>query len=138
MRLIVDSNRIIAALIKESGVRYILLSPEFEFFAPDHLLLEIRNHVGEIIRKSKLSEDEFHVIFNILIERINIIPRSEIEIYVDEAKKIINDIDSDDVPFIALALTVPNDGIWTEDKHFKKQNQIKIWNTSDLMQILMK
>ena len=111
MRLIIDSNRIIAALIKESGARSILLNPGFEFFAPDHLLLEIRAHAGEIIRKSNHSEEEFHIILDLLIERVNVIPRSEMGSHMDEAKEIIGDIDPDDVPFIALALTVPNEGI---------------------------
>jgi len=31
-----------------------------------------------------------------------------------------------DVPFIALAVAISNDDIWTEDKHFIKQKIIKI------------
>ena len=54
----------------------------------------------------------------------------------NEAKKIIGDIDQDDVTFIALALAIPNNGIWTEDKHFKKQNKIKIWSTKEILDLL--
>ena len=41
-------------------------------------------------------------------------------------------IDPDDTPFIALALAVENDGIWSDDKHFEQQNRIKIWKTGAL------
>jgi len=45
-------------------------------------------------------------------------------------------IDRDDVPFIALALSFPNDGIWTEDRHFLKQRRVKVWRTRELLKLL--
>lgn len=138
MKLIVDSNRVIAGLIKNSVVRQILISPKFEFFAPDYLLIEIKNHLEVILGKSKLSRGEFYPILDILIERVHIIPKSEVEHHVENAKRIIGDVDMDDVPFIALALAVPNDGIWTEDCDFRKQDKIRIWSTNELMEILKK
>jgi len=44
-------------------------------------------------------------------------------------------IDQKDAPYIALALTIENDGIWTADKHFKKQNYIKVFTTEDLIKL---
>ena len=48
----------------------------------------------------------------------------------------MRDIDEKDVQFIALALSIKNDGIWTNDKHFKKQNAIKILTTHDIIILL--
>jgi len=73
-----------------------------------------------------------------LIDRINVLPKSDIMDHIDEAKEIIGDIDIDDVTFIALALAIPNNGIWTEDKHFKNQNRIKIWSTEEILDLLNK
>ena len=120
MRLIIDSNRIIAGMIKDSVARCIILSPKFEFFAPDYLLLEIRKHSEEIMRKSSLSDDDFNLILDLLLERVSIVPKSEILSHLKEAEEIIGSTDSYDVPFIALALSLENDGVWTEDRHFKK------------------
>ncbi|MBI4014875.1 MAG: hypothetical protein HY365_02890, partial [Candidatus Aenigmarchaeota archaeon] len=53
-----------------------------------------------------------------------------------EAKRIMDKIDPDDTPFIALALAVENDGIWSSDKHFERQNKIKIWKTETLLKLL--
>ncbi len=41
-----------------------------------------------------------------------------------------------DAPFITLALIIPNDGVWSNDKHFLKQDRIKIWTTRDLIKLI--
>ena len=53
MRLVVDSNRIIAGLIRDSCVRQILLSPEFEFFVPHR---EIQPDLCEMFKYGGLSQ----------------------------------------------------------------------------------
>jgi predicted nucleic acid-binding protein len=55
---------------------------------------------------------------------------------MEKAHKIIGSIDSFDVPFVALALSIDNDGIWSNDKHFKNLKGIKIWKTSDIFNYL--
>ena len=125
-----------AGLIRDSTSREILLNPNFEFYTPDFLLSEIKNHKNLIMKKGGLSESKFDTIYELLIDRINVLPKSDIMDYIDEAKQIIGDIDRDDVTFIALALSIPNSGIWTEDKHFKKQNKIKIWSTKEILDLL--
>ena len=44
MKLILDSNRLFAALIKDSMSRQILLNPKFDFFSP----FEIKERIDEI------------------------------------------------------------------------------------------
>lgn len=46
---------------------------------------------------------------------------------------IIGEIHKEDIPFIAVALSIKNDGIWSNDKHFKEQSEIKIYTTNDLI-----
>jgi len=58
------------------------------------------------------------------------------EIFVDfreEANKIMNKIDKDDVIFIACALAF-DCSIWSDDKHFKKQKEIKVFTTKDILE----
>lgn len=47
-------------------------------------------------------------------------------------------VDEDDVVFIALALSIENDGIWSDDAHFKRQNMIKVFKTEDVVKIMEK
>ena len=48
----------------------------------------------------------------------------------------MHDIDVDDTSFIALAISFKNEGIWSEDKDFQRQNAVRIWRTRDLVDML--
>ena len=133
MKLIIDTNVIISALIKNSLTRKIVNNLDYEFITPDFTLDEISKHKGEICKKSGLNEDEFYILISLLFCRIEIIPFSEYLSYLKEAQDIIGEIDIGDVSFIAIALLKQGDGIWSDDEHFKKQNKIKIWRTKDLI-----
>ena len=136
MKLIVDTNMLISALIKDGAVRRILLSQDFEFYTTEQFLAEINKYIPLIAKKAKMSLENTYLMFFFLLSYFKIIHISNYIENFDEAYEIMKDIDEDDVPFIALALAIPNDGIWTEDKHFQKQEVIKIWTTKDLIRTL--
>ena len=50
----------------------------------------------------------------------------------------MNAIDPEDYVFVALALSINNDGIWSEDKHLEKQKVIRVWKTKDLLEHLFR
>ncbi|MDP3106281.1 MAG: PIN domain-containing protein [Candidatus Methanoperedens sp.] len=114
MRLVLDANRLFAALIKDSISRKILFHPSLEFIAPDYILIELSNHKKELLRKSKLPEDEFNILFQSLFENIIIISLEEIKPCYERAKEIMKNIDPDDAVFLAISICSPNDGIWIE------------------------
>ncbi len=136
MKLVVDTNRIIAALVRDSASRKILLSDKFEFLSVGITKSETEEHKQEIMIKAKITEEGFSKIFSLLFSKIFIVSDVTIESKMDEAKQIMDKVDSDDTPFIALALAVENDGIWSGDKHFEQQNRIKIWKTDVLLRLL--
>lgn len=136
MRLVLDANRLFAALIKDSMARKMLFHPSLEFIAPDYILVELSNHKKELLKKSKLPEHEFDIVFQSIFENIIIVPSEDIEPCYKRAMQIMKDIDPDDAVFLALSFCSPNDGIWTEDAHFKKQDVIRVWKTTELMQEL--
>ncbi len=51
-----------------------------------------------------------------------------------EAESLISD--EKDEPFLALALSEEVDGIWSDDSDFRKQTQIKIYTTKELVELL--
>ena len=136
MRLIIDTNILVSALLKDSSTRKILLLPFFEFYLPEFALEEIEKHKSKICKRSGLTETEFTLTLNILLSSVSVVPYSRIQEFIEEATELIGDIDELDIPFIALALAIPNDGIWSEDKHLQKQKRIKIWKTEDLLKNL--
>jgi len=136
MRLVIDTNILISALLKDSSARRILLLPFFEFYIPEFALEEIEKHKFMICKRGGLTETEFSLILSILLDSISIVPRSRIQKLIEQAANLIGQIDEFDIPFAALALAIPNDGIWSEDKHLLKQRKIKIWKTEDLLKML--
>ena len=56
MILIADTNRIIAALIKDSTSREILMSDKFVFLTVGFTKAELKEHMKEILKKANISE----------------------------------------------------------------------------------
>jgi len=133
MILIIDSNRLIAGLLKDSVARRIILHRDLRFYAPDFIICEIQKHRKYLAYKIKQSEDQIDVIMYSLLENITLIPYEEFESQMDAAEKIMRDIDPKDASFLAVGMTVRADGIWTEDGHFLGQNILPVYTTKDLM-----
>ena len=136
MKLVIDTNNIIAALIKNGISRRLIVSPAIQLITPDHTLQEISKYEKLICKKAKLSSNEFKLLFNLLFEQITIAPKEDYVKYLDKAKNLIDDID--DVTFIALCLATQADGIWSDDKHFKSQKEINIYRTKEIAVIFYK
>ena len=132
MKLVVDTNRIIAALISNGVSRKILMDENFEFVTPAFTLVEIEKYREEIQKKAEVSHEEFILLMSYLFERVAIISPEEYDPYIEEARMLINDVS--DVPFVALSLAV-GIGIWTDDAHFLQQKKMTIFRTKDLMLI---
>ena len=132
MKLILDTNILFSALIKSSLTRSILLSPYFEFYMPEYALFEIEKHIDLLEKKSGLTKGSLEVLIDLLTENVQIIPAKEFEHKLPMARKTMENIDPDDAPFLALALAIPNDGIWSEDKGFQKQKLVDIRTTREM------
>ena len=133
MKIVVDTNRIIAALIKKGTSRDILFDENFEFRTPDYSITEIRKHKDKLIKKIKLTEEEFELLLTLIFEYIIIVPQSEYDEFMSECKDFISD--PDDVPFLALCLAGNAQGVWSHDHHFLEQNKFKIFTNIDLLKI---
>ena len=135
MKLVIDSNRIIAALVKDSYSRKIILHSDLELLAINMSQKDIQKYRKDILSKAKITEEQFNSVFEKLNERMIKLDDAIIQGKMKEAKEIMDKVDKDDTPFIAAALATKAD-IWSDDKHFEKQNRIKIWKTKDLSQYL--
>ena len=133
MNIILDVNVILSALIRDSTTRKIILNSQFEFYFPEPSLDKIRKYKDYILEKSGLSEEEFKDLMAILFKYIRIVPTEEIEKNWDEAKKIMEHIDPEDVVFIATALSISNSIIWSDDRHFEKQDKVKVLKTGAMI-----
>jgi len=133
MKIILDVNVILSALIRDSTTRKIILNSEFDFYFPEPSLHKIRKYKSYILEKSGLIEEEYNKIMATLFKYIKLVPTKEIDKNWDEAKKIMEHIDKEDVVFIATALSLPDSVIWSDDRHFEKQDKVKVFKTKDMI-----
>lgn len=138
MIIIIDVNVFLSALIKDSTTREILLTYEQEFCFPERSLQKIRKYKSLIQEKSGLSDLDFLKLFHSLLKFIRIIPDEELLDHWEEAMKIMTPIDEEDVTFIAAALSQNNAVIWSDDKHFEKQDKVITLKTKDWVNLFEK
>ena len=132
MNIIVDSNILISALIKDSITRRIVIQCNDTFLSPEVMVEEIEKHLDVISAKSGLSYDDIEKVMDTLLKYINIISFNEIKDSINAAERIMGKIDPSDVIFVAAALS-KNAAIWSDDKDFQKQNKIDVFTTKDMI-----
>ncbi len=134
MKIVIDTNILISALTKDSISREIIALSGKEFYYPEVSLKEINKHESLILEKTGMDDGQFNSLFDELMKFVKNISDEEVNGNLQEANKIIGEIDSDDVVFIASALSLGGDCfIWSDDNHFQKQNRIKIYTTKEMI-----
>ncbi|MDG7015925.1 MAG: hypothetical protein JRM82_00950 [Nitrososphaerota archaeon] len=132
MRLVLDTNVVLKALIKDSVVRGILLHSEHEFLVPKHGLEETRKHLGVVAIKSGLSVQEIGSVLDIVLAGVETIPAAGASSKLREAEEAMSKIDPTDVPLVTAALSARCDGIWSDDKDLKRQDKVRVWTTKEV------
>lgn len=135
MEIVVDTNVIISALLRDGLTRKLLLLHPFEFYTVSYAKIEIEKHRNELFSKSKLDEDAFQYLMDSIFGKIQVVEPELIKPYKEKAIEIMKMIDVSDAPFIALALHL-NCPIWSNDKHFKEQNVVRTYTTKEIMALL--
>ncbi len=138
MKLVIDTNIIIAAMVKDGLARKIIFFGNVDLISPEFTMEEVYKHRDIILDKAHFTEEEFRILFLTILGRVKIIPKSRYISFLREADSLIGKIDYKDVPFLALSLAVRNDGVWSDDKHFKKQNKIRVLTTKEIIGSIQK
>ena len=128
-----DTNVFLKALIKKSVVRGIILGSIHEFLIPAYLIEETREHMEELEEKSGLSNSEIESVMDALLARIRVVPADKVLSAWKEAEGIMERVDKSDIPFVAAALSTDCDGIWSDDRHLRRQDKVKVWTTKDVL-----
>ncbi len=135
MRIIVDTNRIIASILKDSASRAILESGKADFYTIGLSKKEFARHRLEVAKKAGLTEDEVAYLTEKVYSRLAVMKDEHIQKNMEEAKVIMDDIDSTDTPFIAAAIAC-DAVVWSDDQHFQKQKKVKVVRTKELLGII--
>tara|TARA_Y100000310_G_C20559128_1_gene752134 strand:+ start:663 stop:1076 length:414 start_codon:yes stop_codon:yes gene_type:complete len=135
MEIVIDSNILFSALIKDSITRKMIIEYNDLFLFPDYIFVEINNHLDELLDKSEMDKQDFQMLLEIILRKVQVVPSKVLTRYKKQALRIIKDVDPDDVLFIACALAYPKVVIWSDDKKLKKQSRIKVLNTKEVIDL---
>lgn len=136
MILVIDTNILLSALIRDSATRKIIIKSEWEFYYPETALHEVRKYQRLVIEKSGISEAEYNALLDLLLKHIILIPEEQLLKYNKDANKLIGKIDADDAVFLAAAMSINDSKIWSNDPHLHMQKKIKAFKTEEILRIL--
>ncbi|MEK6988158.1 MAG: PIN domain-containing protein [Candidatus Thermoplasmatota archaeon] len=132
-RLIVDANVVVAAFLRSSTVRRILTFSLIDLYVPEFLWDEIGGHRSELERRASLSQGAAAELLELLEGYVTTIPIEALLPHWKRAAEAMRRVDSRDTAYVAAALAVPCDGIWSDDRHLKAQRIVPCWTTRELL-----
>ena len=135
-RLVVDANVFIAAFLRSSTVRRLLTLSLVDFYVPEFLWEEIGPHLPELATRAGLSEVAASELVELLESCVATIPAEALLPHWKRAAGAMRRVDPRDTAYVAAALAVPCDGIWSDDRHLKAQRIVPCWTTEELVSAL--
>lgn len=133
MQIIIDSNILFSAMIKDSITRKIMLEYDGLFLFPEYIFKEVNRHKEELYSKSGMNPTDFNALLQLILDKVELVPENTLIPYGRKTKELVKDIDPDDAPFIACALAYPNSILWSNDGRLKRIKEIKVIDTKELM-----
>lgn len=133
MEVVIDSNIVISALIRDSLTRKIILDSNHRFYAPEFLRTEIEKYEGLITEKSNLNESDVETLLNLVLSEVEILPIESYEDKLSKDEDLIGDEDIKDVPFLAVALH-KECGIWSDDQDLQHQEKVEVKTTEEIIE----
>ena len=136
LRLVADANIFVAAFMRDSTVRRIVTLSGLQLLVPEYLFEEVRRHFPKLSRRAGLEKRQAEELLDTLGKYFVVLPEEVFSGSLDEAEKAMAGIDPRDSVYLAMALSVRCDGVWSDDPHFKKQTRVKCFTTSELIETL--
>ena len=133
MKVVIDTNVLMAGLISDSTIRKLLVSGKAEFYLPEFALEEVEKYKEDLKEKSGCSEEEFQKLKELLLEGVITVPKELTKKRMKEAIKIMENVDKKDSVFIACALAISADGILSFDKDFLKQKMVRCFGVKEFI-----
>ena len=129
-----DANVLIAVYLRDSTVRRIILFADLQLLVPGFIFEELEKHLPDLSERARLETSESNDLLTRLRSRFAIIPQELVSTRLRGAHGIMGNVDPNDVPYLAAALCVPCDGIWSDDPHLKTQDHVKCYSTGELLE----
>ena len=115
MKVVLDTNVLVSALMRDGYTRTILLHPDLSLVTPEYALEEVQRHLPGIADRMRTSIQQARLTVELLLEHIETVPAAEYREFEARAEELIAAVDPDDVQFAALAMATGRP-VWTQDK----------------------
>ncbi|MFB6082187.1 MAG: PIN domain-containing protein [Halanaeroarchaeum sp.] len=133
MKLVIDANVVISALISDSKTRELIVTLEPDLLTPGYVYDEIENYEELIVEKSGMEPDRVSQFIDLLFQYIEVVPADDFYPAIERADEAIRDTDPDDVLYFACAIACEA-AIWSDDSDFDEQGLGDRYPTSDVVQ----
>ncbi|OPY48777.1 MAG: putative nucleotide-binding protein, containing PIN domain [Methanosaeta sp. PtaU1.Bin060] len=138
IRLVVDTNILISALLKDDSITARLLrSNACSCYYPRDGLMEIDCYREYILSKRSkyIQRSSFEHALKFVLGAVRIVPSEMYSCAMNEAFSIMKERDPKDTPFLALALQLGSP-LWSNDRHFKGLEAVPVFSTGSLIEHL--
>ena len=132
MKLVIDANVVISALIPDSKTRELIVTPEPDLLTPAFVHDELENYEDLIVEKSGMEPEKVAQFIDLLFQYIEVVPVDDFYPAIDGADEAIGDTDPDDVLYLACAIA-SDAAIWSDDSDFDEQDLVETSSTSDVI-----
>jgi len=132
MKLVIDANVVISALIADSKTRELIVTLDPDLLTPAFVHDEIENYESLIVEKSGMEPDRVAHFIDLLFQYIDVVPASEFYPAIESADEAIGETDPDDVLYLACAIAC-DAAIWSDDSDFDEQGLVEAYTTSDVI-----
>ena len=131
MRVVVDANVSVSALIADSATRELIVTLDPELLTPDTVRAEVDSYRGLIADKSGLSAARIERLIEILFRHVSVQPVEACVSEMDTATEALGEVDPDDVPYLACALAF-DAAVWSDDNDFREQSLVSHYTTEEV------
>mgnify|MGYP000050092198 CR=1 FL=1 len=132
MKLAIDANVVISALIADSKTRELIVTLEPDLLTPEFVHDEIENYEDLIVEKSGMQPARVAQFIDLLFQYIEVVPASEFYPAIERADEAIGETDPDDVLYLACAIAC-DAAIWSDDSDFDEQDLVETYSTSEVI-----
>jgi len=139
LRIIVDTNVLMAAILRRGVVRSLILDHPGAYCTPAAAIVEIWEHREEWNRRGVDDRTLARQIVLLTNHSVTVVDSQHYGRWLRPALRW--SVDTDDAPILALALAKKNDGLWTFDQRaFDKERlprRITLLNTADVARLFV-
>ncbi len=131
--VIIDGNIVFSALLGSKIKLSIIVSPTHKLFAPVQIITELKKDESRMCEYADLTAQKFESYFKAILEYIEIVPYEQYASYMERADKAMDCQHPEDAHYLACALAINADFIWTKDKDFTRQNLVPVKTTKTML-----